>query len=266
MTAPATINPGSILTYTASVHNAGPAAAPQVLIADTLPAAFVSATSSQGVCAGTLGTTSVSCNLGAIAVGATATFTVSVQLPATAAAGTFTNTATASVQDATGANLDPNLANNTSSASTSVGAQPSVCTGSNTDIQVVGAASNGNPVHGTPVTFTWQIKNNLGSVPASCVTFNINTTAPAGQLLSISATTPGASTVAPSCTINATSTGATCALGTINGGGTSIVTVTAIPSAAGPAKSYSMTGNAQLGAGTDTNPANNASTIFIGAQ
>jgi hypothetical protein len=42
--------------------------------------------------------------------------------------------------------------------------------------------------------------------------------------------------------------------------------VTAIPSAAGPAKSYSMTGNAQLGAGTDTNPANNASTIFIGAQ
>jgi uncharacterized repeat protein (TIGR01451 family) len=266
MSAPATINPGSILTYTVTLHNGGPAAATQVLVSDTLPAPFVSATASQGVCAGATGVTTLSCNLGSMAAGATATYSVSVQLPATQTTGSFTNTATATATDANGANVDPNTANNTASATTSL-QQVSSCSTSTTDIQVTGSAQTGNPVHGTPDTFTWQIKNNLGTVAANCVAFNVTTTAPSGQLLSISASNPGAGATAPSCSINAAGTGLTCNLGTINGGTTALVTVTATPTAAAPANSYSMTGNAQMGAGsTDTNPANNSFTVFIGAQ
>jgi uncharacterized repeat protein (TIGR01451 family) len=266
MSAPASVNPGSIVTYTVTLHNGGPAAAAQVLVSDTLPAPFVSTTSSQGICAGAIGVTTLSCNLGSMAAGATATYSVQVQLPATQTTGSFTNTATATVTDANGVNVDPNTANNSASATTSLQAANN-CQTSTSDIQAVGSAQNGNPVHGTPDVFTWQIHNNQGASTAFCVTFNATTTAPSGQLLSVAATNPGASGTAPTCSINAAGNGVSCNLGTINGGATSIVTVTAIPSAAAPSNSYSMTGNAQLGAGsTDTNPANNSFTVFIGAQ
>lgn len=58
-----------------------------------------------------------------------------------------------------------------------------------------------------------------------------------------------------------------CTIGTIAGGQTAVVSVTAIPSTAEAANSYSMTGTVQLGPGsTDTNIANNLFTVFIGAQ
>jgi hypothetical protein len=144
---------------------------------------------------------------------------------------------------------------------------PATCGTSTTDIQVTGSAQNGNPVHGTPDTFTWQIKNNQGSVTAFGVTFNVSTTAPAGAVLTVNATNPAGGGTSPFCSISPGATAVSCSLGNIAGGQTAIVTVTATASAAGAANSYSMTGSAQLSPGsTDTNTANNAFTVHIGAQ
>jgi uncharacterized repeat protein (TIGR01451 family) len=100
-----TTTPGSTLTYTITVANAGPSTATNVVMVDTLPAGlqFVSATPSQGSCTGT---TTITCNLGSILTGANAT--VSLQTTVTAASGnSIANTATASA-----AETDPNPGNN----------------------------------------------------------------------------------------------------------------------------------------------------------
>lgn len=98
------------LTYTFTVKNSGPTAAPGVTLTDTLPSGmtFVSAKASQGTCSGTA---TVKCNLGTMATG-TATVTIVVKPTKT---GTFTNKATVS-----GEVQDNNTANNTVSISTSV--------------------------------------------------------------------------------------------------------------------------------------------------
>lgn len=255
-TSPATINPGSQLTYTITVRNAGPAVAPVVAFSDTLPAPLVSFTTTQGVCAGTAGLTTFNCNLGSMALNGTATVTVTVLLPN--APGSFTNSATVTATDGNGANVDPNTGNNTFSSTTTV--QGSSCGTGNADVQVGGSSNNGNPVHGSPVTFTWQVKNGTGSITASCVSFNATATAPTGATL----TQNSVSTTAGTCSI-ANNT-VSCSLGDIAGGGTVTVTVQATPSNAEPANSYTTTGKAALGGGTDPNTANNQFTVSIGAQ
>ena len=256
-TSPATVNAGSQVTYTISLHNNGPAPAPSVGFLDTLPAGLVSFTTSQGVCTGTATLTTFNCALGTIPVAGNATVTVTVLLPANTT-GSFTNSATVTVTDGTTANLnvDPNLANNTFSSTTTVGAS---CSATTTDVQVTGASNNGNPVHGTPVTFTWQIKDGVGNIAANCSQFTATTSAPAGQSLTISA----ASTTLGTCSI--ANNQVSCNLGNIPGGGAATVSITASASAAEPANSYSMTGSASF-TGTDTNTANNTTTVLIGAQ
>lgn len=251
------VNAGAQVTFTITIHNGGPAVAPVNTFSETLPAPLVSSTTSQGVCAGTAGLTTFNCNLGTLAVGATATVTVTVALPA-GTAGSFTNTVTVVVTDTTGANIDPNLANNTASVTVNAGTG-TTCTATTTDIQVGGASNNGNPVHGTPVTITWQIKNNLGTVAANCSTFTASTTAPTGDTYTINS----ASTTQGACSI--ANNQLSCNLGNIAGGATATVSVTATPSAAAPANSYAMTGSASF-TGTDTNTANNTTTVLIGAQ
>lgn len=253
-----TVNAGSDVTYTITIHNGGPASAPVVQFSETLPAPLLSSTTSQGVCAGTAGLTTFNCNLGSLALGATATVTVTVALPA-GTAGTFTNSVTVGVTDSTGTNIDPNLSNNTASASVTAGSSGGGCTATTTDIQVGGASNNGNPVHGTPVTITWQIKDSQGTIAANCSTFTASTTAPSGASYTISS----ASATQGACSI--VSNQLSCNLGNISGGTTATVTVTAIPSAPAPANSYAMSGSASF-TGTDTNTANNTSTVLIGAQ
>jgi uncharacterized repeat protein (TIGR01451 family) len=82
---------GDNFDYLITVTNNGPGTASNVTINDPLPAnvGFVSASPSQGSCAG-IGNV-VSCDLGNLAVGATATVTVTVTA---VEAGTFTNIAT----------------------------------------------------------------------------------------------------------------------------------------------------------------------------
>lgn len=256
-TSPANVNAGSQVTYTISIHNNGPAPAPSVGFLDTLPAGLVSFTTSQGVCTGTQTLTTFNCALGTIPVAGNATVTVTVLLPANTT-GSFTNSATVTATDGTQAatNVDPNLTNNTFSSTTTVGAS---CSATTTDLQVTGASNNGNPVHGSPVTFTWQIKDGQGTIPANCSLFTATTTAPAGQSLTIS----GASTTLGSCAI--ANNQVSCNFGNIPGAGAVTVTITASASAAAPANSYTMTGSASF-TGTDTNQANNTATVAIGAQ
>ncbi len=113
--APDPVVVGNTVTYTIKVGNNGPDQASGVQVTDTLPAGLqlVSATASQGACGGT---TTLTCNVGTLAVGATATITV---VGTATAAGPLTNTATVSA-----ASADPNTANDSASTTTTVNAVP----------------------------------------------------------------------------------------------------------------------------------------------
>jgi hypothetical protein len=109
--APATATTGSVITYTATVANAGPNQAQGVGFALIPDASLIvnSITSSQGSC----GSGSVfTCNLGSLAKGASATVTVSAT---PTASGTIGSTAVAD-----SVSYDPNSANNQATASTTV--------------------------------------------------------------------------------------------------------------------------------------------------
>lgn len=109
------------LTYTITVHNAGPGTAESVVVSDTLPAdaVFVSATSSQGSCTRTgkgKGDGTVTCQLDAVAAGNTVTISIVVS-PSTGGV-TLTNTATVLANTP-----DPQAANNSATQTTTVNAR-----------------------------------------------------------------------------------------------------------------------------------------------
>ena len=101
----------SPLTYLMTVSNSGPDAGSAVVVTDELPASltFVSANASIGSCTGT---STVTCNLGTVAVGTNVT--VSIVVTPTIA-GTVSNTATVSA-----GGTDPNADNNSATVSTTV--------------------------------------------------------------------------------------------------------------------------------------------------
>ncbi|MFJ3794511.1 hypothetical protein [Kitasatospora sp. NPDC090091] len=109
---------GTSLSYTVTVHNAGPATADNVTFTDTLPAnaRFISATPSTGTCtvppAGS--TNTVTCALGARAAGTDTTTTIVVKAVATSGA-VVTNTA-----KVTSSTPDPDPGNNAATISTPV--------------------------------------------------------------------------------------------------------------------------------------------------
>ena len=103
---PNPVTEGTILTYTLSVTNGGPASATNVTVMDTLPTVmtYLSSTASQGSCSEAGG--SVTCLLGTMTNAATATITI---LAIPGQPGIYSNTATVSADQS-----DPNQANNTS--------------------------------------------------------------------------------------------------------------------------------------------------------
>jgi uncharacterized repeat protein (TIGR01451 family) len=112
---PNPVTAGEMITYVMTVVNNGPVTATGVTVSDTLNASFnfISMSSSQGSCSGT---STITCNLGSLAVDATATVQVVVQVTfGFSAPGTISNTATVS-----GTLNDPVAANNSSTATTSV--------------------------------------------------------------------------------------------------------------------------------------------------
>ena len=96
------------VTYTIVVTNHGPAVASNVVVTDVLPpgATLVSATTTQGSCAGT---STIVCTVGTLSPSGSATITLAVTFPPTTT--TFSNTATVA-----SANPDTNPGNNSSTA------------------------------------------------------------------------------------------------------------------------------------------------------
>ncbi len=110
------VAPGDSFSYTIVVSNAGPDAAPNVVVTDPVPPAFTvtGVSSPQGSCTNTANL--VSCTLASLAAGSTWTITVQVDVPAGATSGSVINTATV-----TGIG-DTTLPNDSATQSTTVGA------------------------------------------------------------------------------------------------------------------------------------------------
>jgi uncharacterized repeat protein (TIGR01451 family) len=148
---PDPVNAGSNITYTITVNNAGPDAAINATLADTLPAntTFVSLSSPGGWSCATPavgGTGLVNCSIPSLAVSAPAVFTLVVNVDTDAGAGsTISNTATVASDSA-----DPSQPNNTITADTAV-LSPATVTATKT--------ATGTFQPGTNVTYTITLSN-----------------------------------------------------------------------------------------------------------
>jgi uncharacterized repeat protein (TIGR01451 family) len=261
MTSPASVNAGSFVTFTMTVANNGPGDAAMVTLTDTLPGAFVSSSTTQGVC--TVAASLFTCNLGSMLAGAQNTVKVTVVSGNTA----ITNKASIQLRDASGNLLNETVgANNVASSTTNInppagGGGGGIIlggggggNGTGADVQVVGSARNGGPNVGTGDTYVWQIKDNTGNTSASNVTFTL----PLPASVQFSDVTPSQGTC------NAPASGSnggtiTCNLASLPGGQTWIVTVNFVPLQGG---SISATGSATI-SGTDSQISNNSFTVTI---
>jgi uncharacterized repeat protein (TIGR01451 family) len=155
--APTNVVLGQLVTYSLTASNAGPYAATNVTLSDTLPvgAIFVGAQSSQGTIVNTSNTVNVA--LGVLTNGGSATVSIVVNL---AAVDTYTNSALVDSDI-----IDPNTGNNASLWVTSVPTPPAT-TDLLVDVRVSPAAV---PV-GSNVTFTLLAVNNGpdGSADVQC--------------------------------------------------------------------------------------------------
>ena len=245
--AAATFNTSGTYVLTV-VNNDVSLIAPQVNVTDTIPpgAVFISAVPSQGTC-GFAGTV-LTCQLGTMQASGVATITVILNLT-----GAITTQASVVALDAGGSQfVDPTPANNTASVTTAV-AVPSTTT----DVQVTGSAQNGGPAHGTPDTFTWQVKDNT-NVVANAVVFT-TTLPPSFQFTSAVANAGGVCVTPVPGVLGGV---ITCRTATLPGGQTMTVTVNFIPTVIG---TIPTTGSASFN-GTDTNNANNSFTVTIQAK
>jgi uncharacterized repeat protein (TIGR01451 family) len=119
---PDPVQPGGTITYTITVHNGGPMAAPNAVASDSVPAQTTltggDPPPSGWICSVT--TSNVTCTNPSFASGATAIFRFTVLLSA-GASGTISNTASVS-SDA----FDSNSANDSATAQTTVGSPTAV--------------------------------------------------------------------------------------------------------------------------------------------
>lgn len=155
---------GANLTYTLTVANAGPQAAADTTVTDSLPGGvtYVSTSASQGSCSGT---STVVCTLGPLASGASATVTIVVR---PTAAGTVANSATVSSSTS-----DPIAGNNSATATTTVTAEdsppPPPPPPSTPDLAVTKSANPSPAVLKQPLTYTITARN-LGGPGGAYVT------------------------------------------------------------------------------------------------
>ena len=198
---PDPLSAGDLLTYTLTVHNAGPQSATGVSLTDTLPAdvTFVSATPSQGSCSQASGT--VDCALGTLANGASASVEIQIRPQE---GGTITNQA--SVSSDAG---DPSPSDNSASAETTV--TPVA------DISVTKTDSPDPVLAGEVLTYTVTVHN---SGPSSATQVLLSDPLPAG--VNFDSATPSQGT----CSESGHTVG--CALGTIANGAAASVEIKVI--------------------------------------
>lgn len=245
------LNSGSDETFTATVTNTGAADAADVRLTDTLPisnVAYLSSTTSQGICspAGHV----ITCTFGTIAAGATAAAAITVS-QSEPVGSTITDTASAQVFDANDNPVtDPTPADDSASISVAVVSNvPPV----KTNLQVTESSNNGSPRAGTLFLLTWQVRNNQDPI-AGNVTFTD--------------TLPGNLTLAGPVATN---------LGTCSTSGSTVTcTVSSLTKSQNQVISMNVLAGSTLGNvsdtgtvsfdGTDSNPANNSSTVTVKVQ
>ena len=219
-TGPAAVASGGTVTYTLEVANAGPSAAQDVVLTDTLPGGVTFVSAGGDLSCTNAGDVTVSCGPITLPAGGSATVTVVVTAPV----GEATLVNDAEVQTSTD---DPDLANNTSSATTLVGASA--------DLAVVktGPASVGT---GEAITYTLAISN---AGPDAAVDVEVVDTLPAGVAF-VSAIGDGWTCVAAGSTV-------TCTLPTLaDGADASVEIVVTAPTTEG-----TITNGATVSAATD---------------
>jgi uncharacterized repeat protein (TIGR01451 family) len=197
---------GELLTYTLSVHNAGPSSAAAVQLTDTLPAGvpFDSATPAQGTCLESLGI--VDCALGTIANGATVNVAIKVR-PDTP--GTISNQAAV-----TSLALDGDTADNNAAAETTV--EPAA------DLSLT-KSDDPDPVRvDEQLTYTLGVHN---AGPQTATSVALTDTLPSGVAFDSVTSTQG--------TCNEAGGVVECALGDIAGGDDAGVEIKVTPSTAG---------------------------------
>ncbi len=221
------------VTYVVTVTNAGPDAATNVVLTDTLPAGVtvVSSTSSQGGTP-TADRSTITANLGSLASGATATLTLVVK---PTAAGTLTNSARV-ISDVT----DPDSANNVASQETTV--QSGTTTpGANLSVAI---ADSPDPVAvNQNVTYVVTVTNAGPDAAANVVLTDI---LPAGATLVSSTASQGAPPTNNGGTLTAN-------LGSLASGATATLTLVVKPTAAGTLRNSASVANDV----TDPDSANN---------
>lgn len=226
---------GADLTYTITVRNDGPAAAPGVHVVDALALTldFVSATPSQGTCSEIA--LVVTCDLGAVPAGSAATVTLVVKPEA---AGSLLNAAAASP---TPPDLDPDPADNVAIESTTV----SGGSGSGADL-AISKADAPDPVRpASTLNYTVTVQN-IGTEDATDVTvLDLLPLGPAFQW----ATSSQGSCATPIPLL------LSCSLGGLVTGGSATIQVAVTPDAEGTILNTATVGSTSF----DPNPLNNAS-------
>lgn len=229
--------PGTPISYTIIVTNAGPSHAPNTVVSDVFPAAIVGATwtcvPSAGSSCGGPGAGNIN-DVVTILTGGTLTYTIDAMIDP-CATGVLSNTATVT---AGGSVSDPALANNSSTDSDNL--EPSA------DLVFLGKSDSVDPILVCNYeTYDLFIQNN----GPSCAT-NVSIVDPLPADMNFSSSVP----TSPTC-VNAANT-VTCGLGTLLPGGMANVSITAIPGFA--LKGQSVINTAIVSASTpDPNLANN---------
>ena len=139
----ATATAGDTATFTLEVTNDGPSVSDNVVVTDALTSGMTFVSDLGGLCSGT---TTVTCNLGDLAVDESVTITVTVQLPAELTAGLLANTASVTADTD-----DRNPSNNDDTDTVQVVREA--------DLQITKAASDTTPVAGDVITYTVVITN-----------------------------------------------------------------------------------------------------------
>jgi uncharacterized repeat protein (TIGR01451 family) len=231
---PDPVDAGNDLTYTLTVHNAGPDTATGVSVSDSLPpgVTLVSATPSQGTCSGT---TTVSCNLGSLAAGTLSDATVTlVVTPDRSASPSLTNTATVSAT--TG---DPDSSNNQADTETAINVPPSA------DLSLDKSDSPDPVQTGSDITYTLVVHN---EGPDAAASVTVTDPLPAGLSVVSASSTQG--------TCDGTET-ISCDLGTVPAGVAGDVTITIVVTAS-EAASPGVTNTATVSSATpDPSSSNN---------
>lgn len=204
---------GDNTVYTVTVNNAGPSAAENVVVTDTLPASglsFQSVVSSSGSCptqpaVDAVGGT-IECALGNIPPGATRTVTVTMTA---LAKGVVTNNASVTSTETTLGY--ENASNNSVNETTTIRTR--------TDMQVVSKTPSANPVNlRDDFNFVIRVRNNTGSGLAEADGVVVSDTLPAGMQLTATPTinVVSGTTTQATCTGVAGNTSFTCSLGTVS--------------------------------------------------